>query len=73
MDQPVDAVLYLDESTEVGQVSDLALQPGARRILAFERFPRIRLELLQSEGDLLVLLVDVQDDGLNGIADRDDL
>jgi hypothetical protein len=38
-----------------------------------EREPRIGLDLLQTEGDLLVVLVDLQDHGLDLITDRDHL
>ncbi len=73
MHEAVDAVLDLDEGAEIGEIADLAAHSRARGILVFERFPRIGLELLETEGYLLVLLVDVEHDRLDGVADGDDL
>ena len=55
------------------EVPDLALEPRSGRILALEGLPRIGLELLESERDLLVLLVDVEDDRFDRIADGHNL
>ena len=71
--QTVDALLELDERAEVGQVADLALDAHARRVLLVERQPRIRLDLLEAERDLLVGLVDLEHHRLDDVADVDDL
>ncbi len=73
VDQAVDARLDLDEGPEAGQVADLALDAGADRVAERQHRPRILLGLLHAEGDLLLRLVDLEDHGLDGLADGDDL
>ena len=51
----------LDEARVVGDVADLALDHGARRVLLGHALPGVLLDLLHPEGDLLLVLVDLQD------------
>src|SRR6266480_2543556 len=59
--EPVDARLQLDERAEVREPHDLARDARAHRIALRDRRPGVGLDLLEPEGDPLVLLVDVQD------------
>src|SRR5690606_29525211 len=68
VDQALDALLQADEGAEVRHVRDLALDLGAERIAALDVVPRIRLELLDAQRELLVLLVDLEDDRLHLVA-----
>ena len=54
--QPVDALFDLDEGV-VGDVADLALDHGARRVLLGHALPGVLLDLLHPEGDLLLSLL----------------
>ena len=60
VDEPVDALLDLDEGAELGQVAHLALEPRADRVLLGELLPGVRLDLLQAEADAVRLLVEAQ-------------
>ena len=51
----------------------LPLTLHAGRVLLVEREPRIRLDLLEAERDLLVRLVHLEHHGLDDVADVDDL
>ena len=73
VDQAVDAVFHLDEGAEVGQVADFALNDRTNRIPLDEGNPGIALALLETQADLLVFLVDLQDHDVDFIADRNDL
>src|SRR6185436_7721674 len=70
VDETVDPLLDLDEGAEIGEVPDLPREAGADREAVVEREPRIRLDLLQTERDLLVVLVDLEDHRLDLIAHR---
>jgi hypothetical protein len=71
--EPVDPFFDLDEGTKVGQVADPTFELGVGRILLGERLPRIRLGLLETERDLLVLRIDLQHHDLDLVANSDDL
>jgi hypothetical protein len=73
VDEAVDAFLDLHEDTEVGDVADVALDHGTRRVLLGQLLVRVRLELLHAERDAVLLDVDVEDDGLDHVADGDHL
>src|SRR5689334_17234538 len=60
VNQTVHAVLYLDESAEVGQVSDAAAHAVADVEAVGQRLPRIRLRLLHAEADATVLRVNAK-------------
>src|SRR6185436_12862051 len=65
VEQAVDARLELDEGAELGQPDHLALHVRPDRELAGHVLPRVALELLETQRDPLVLLVDVEDDRLD--------
>src|SRR5690606_11059823 len=69
VDQTVDARLDLDECAERREVAHLALDTRADRILLRQREPRILLDLLHAERDLLVVAIDHQHDRLDLVAD----
>ena len=73
VDQALDALLDLDEQAEVGDVGHQAGDEGAHGVLARHLQPRIFGELLDAEGELLVLLVDSEHLGLDDVADLEDL
>src|SRR5438445_3948761 len=71
--QPVHPGLQLDERTEVGEADDLARHPRAHRIALLDRGPRVGLDLLEPEGDPLVLAIEIQDLRLDLLALLEDL
>ena len=73
MQQAVDAFLDLDERAVVGEVADLALDDGVGRVLLGHARPGVGLDLLHAEADFLLVLVDVQDDDLDLVAEVDQL
>ena len=58
VDESLNTVLRLCEHTEVGDVAYDSLVNGTYRVLVADALPRIRGELLQTEGHLPVLTVD---------------
>ena len=72
MQQAVDAFFDLDERAVVGDVADLALDHGARRVLLGHLLPGILLDLLHAEADLLLVLVDLEDLDLDLLAGCDE-
>ena len=73
MEKAVDARLDFDERAVVGEVANLAFDDGAGRVLLGDEFPRIDFGLLDTEGDLKLLLVDVEHDHIDFLADRHEL
>ena len=73
VDQPVDALVDADEDAEVGDVPDLTLDDGAHGPLQLDAVPGVLLELAHAEGDALVLHVHAEHDGLDEVADGDQL
>ncbi len=69
VDQALDPLLELDEGAVAHDVDDLARDPGADRVLLLDVFPRAGRLLLEAEGDLLAVLVDVQDHDLDLVVD----
>ena len=67
--QAVDALFDLDEGAVVGEVADRALDHGARRIAVGHAVPGILLGLLHAQGDLALLLVDLQHDDFDLVVD----
>src|SRR6185312_11533483 len=61
VDEAFDARFEFDEGAVVGDVGDAALHFGADRILRFDAFPRIALQLLHAEGDAVRLVIDLDD------------
>src|SRR3989475_3403456 len=66
--EALDAGLDLHERAEVGHLGDLALHPASDRVLGGQLGPWIRMELLDAEGEPLVLHVDVQHHSLHLVA-----
>ena len=73
MDEAFDAVFKLDERAVVGDVGDVAPNPGANRIFAGDAFPWILVELLHAERNALGLGIDADDLHLHGLADGQDI
>ena len=69
MDEAFDACFDFDERAVRHEVGDLALDLRADREALFDLVPRILLGLLEAEGDALLLLVDVEDDDVELLAD----
>ena len=65
VNQPLDPRFQLDEGSELGHVGDLALNQLADLEPVMGVVPGVLLDLLDSQGKALVLLVDVEDDGLD--------
>ena len=69
VDQAFDAGLEFHERAVGHEVDDLALDLGADGILRFDVVPRIGQLLLEAEADALLLVVDVEDDDVEVLAD----
>ena len=69
MSEPVDALFDLDEGAEVGEALDHALEALARGIVGVEHLPRVRVGLLHPQGDLLRVLVELEDCDFDEVAD----
>ena len=65
--QTIDAFLDLDEGAVVGEVAHPATNDRADRVLVLDQVPRVVLDLLHAEGDLLLLRVDVEDDDVDHV------
>ena len=68
-----DARLELDERPVTHHVHDFADDPRTDRVLLFDVFPRVLLELLQAQSDLFLLAVDLQDDDIDLLVDAEHL
>ncbi len=66
--QPLNALLELDEDAEVGVVDDLALERLAEEVTARGAAPRVLGQLLDAQAEALAQLVDLQDLGLDLVA-----
>ena len=73
VDEAFDAFFDFDERAVRHEVRDLAFDLRTDRETAFGLFPRILLGLLEAEGDALLLLVDVEDEHVEFLADFDHL
>ena len=73
MHQAFDPVLDLDEGAVGDEFGDLAVDVLADRETGLDLLPRIGLELLEAEGDALLLAVDVEDDDIDRLADGEHL
>ena len=65
VDQTLNARLDLDEGTVVGHDDNLALDMVADLEVLVEAIPWVRGELLQTEGNALLLLVEVEDNDID--------
>ena len=73
MQQAVDALLDLDERAVGREVAHRALDDRAERVVLLDQVPGVRLGLLHAERDLLLLLVDLEHDDLDLVAELDQL
>src|SRR5262245_20318925 len=73
VDEAVDTVFNLDERAEVGQVADAALDPGPDAVAIGQRFPRVRLDLLDAEADAAVVRIDLEHLRFDLLSDRKEL
>src|SRR5207244_3115915 len=73
VDQALDPLLELDEGAIAHHVDDFAHDAGADRVLVGDVLPRAGRLLLQAQGDLLAVLVDVQDHHLALVVDLDEV
>src|ERR1700732_1527370 len=69
VEEAVDPILDLDERAVIGEISDDARDDGPGGIFLRQLVPWVRLNLLHPQGDLLLLLVDVENLNLDLIAD----
>src|SRR5262249_41621906 len=69
MDQPFDAFLQLDECAEIGHPGDRAFHALAGLVLLAREIPRVRLKLLESEGNALLGRIDLEHARFDAIAD----
>ena len=63
MDETFDAGFDFNEGTVVGDVRDLAEEAGALRVAAGDADPRVFAELLEAEGDAVLVLVELENLG----------
>ena len=74
MEQAFQLVLQLHEDAEVRDLGDVPLEVGPHQVAVGDVvLPRVLGELLDAEGDALLVLVDGQDDGLQDISLLDHL
>ena len=68
MNQPFHSLLQTDENPEVGNARDLSFDPRSHRIPLCDQLPRIGRELLNPQGETLVLDVHPENFHLDYIA-----
>src|SRR5215216_249324 len=73
VNQPVNSIFDLDKSTEIGKVSDAAMNARADLVTLVQRLPRILLHLLHAEADAPRSRIDTQHFNLNQVAGVDHL
>ena len=67
--EPVDSLFDLDEGAVVGQIANRARDDAVGRIAVGHLIPGIFLRLLDTQGDFLLVLVDIQHDDLDLVVD----
>jgi len=72
VDEAFDAAFDLDERAVGDEVDDLAVDLLADGVALLDAFPRVRLGLLEAEGDAFALAVDFDDHDGDLFADLDD-
>ena len=70
--EAINALLQLNERAVVGEVTHLATDNRARRVVLSNHVPRVDLGLLHAERDGLLLDIDFENDNLDLIALLDD-
>ena len=73
VDEAFDAGFEFDEGAEVGDAGDGAADAVATVYLSGTDVPGVRLELLEAEGDAAGVGVDLEDLGVDGLADGEDV
>src|SRR5262249_6335108 len=73
VDEALDAGLELDEGAVAHDVDDLAGVPAAHGVLVLHVLPRAGGLVLEAQGDLLAVLVHVEDVDLELLVDLDDV
>ena len=73
MDEAFNARSDLDERTVVGDDDDLTLDGVTHLEVLIESIPRMRSELLETQGDTLLVVVEVEDDDLDLLVQLDHL
>ena len=68
VDHAVDALLQLHEGAVGGGVAHHALDRTAHRVTEVDLIPRVGFEVADGEGELLLVLADADDDGLDLLA-----
>src|ERR1700751_2815345 len=63
--QPVDIVLELYEGTEASELSDFSVNQITNLVFLVDLFPRVGLELLDTQADPLIDLIDIEHDRLH--------
>ena len=71
--QPVDPFLYLDKRAEIRHVADNSLDDRSGRVLVLDHGPGVGLGLFHPQRYFLLVLVDIQDDYFDLVADGDHL
>ena len=72
MDETFDAGFDFNEGTVVGDVRDLAEEAGALRVAAGDADPRVFAELLEAEGDAVLVLVELENLGFEFLTNLND-
>ena len=73
MDQALYAWLNLYECTVVSHNNYLTLNVVANLEVRIQRIPRVLSELLETESDTLLLLIEVEDNNVNLLVERNNL
>ena len=73
MDQTINTGDYIGKGAKGSQTNDLSIHNGAHRIIALENLPRVVLQLLEAKRDLLVLVIQLLDGHLYGVANLNHL
>ncbi len=73
MNQSINPFIQTDKDTKVGKALDLSGDDRPDRVAIFNEIPGIGAKLFETEGNLPVLLVDLQNLGLDGVPDSHDL
>ena len=73
MEEAVDTLFKVDESTAVGELYDLALEDLTDGISLFDCIPGVLCKLLETKADSLLVEVVTEDLSLDYIADAEDL
>ena len=65
MDHTIDALLHTEECAVRSEVANLSLDGGSDGILLLKLFPWVDLKLTHTEGNLLLLNADAENNGFD--------